>query len=353
MQQYPDNHFTSILTDPPYGLSFMNKAWDHSIPGKEFWIEALRVCKPGAMMLCFGGTRTYHRLTCAIEDAGWEIRDCLMWLYGSGFPKSHNKFGLEGYGTAFKPAYEPIILAMKSLDGTYAQNVEKWGLGGINIDGCRIGADQRINNPSANRDREKWRMNQGEGCKPCIGRWPSNLLFDEEAAELLDEQSGISKSKSGGMTFRNEGTKQLKGLGKTGRTGHDDSGGASRFFYCAKASSAERNRGCEGLPLKEGGIKNESGRGFSESDPHAKIMMHNNHPTVKPVVLLEYLLKLIAPPQNALILDPFAGSGSTCVAAKRLGLECVGIEISDEYCKIAQARIDSVKIDPQLDFFLP
>src|SRR5277367_785599 len=138
MKAYPENHFSGILTDPPYGLKFMGKEWDHSVPGVPFWQEALRVCKPGAMMLCFGGCRTHHRLMCAIEDAGWEIRDCLMWIYGSGFPKSYNKFGIEGYGTALKPAYEPILLCMKPLEGTFAQNAEKWGQGGINIDGCRV-----------------------------------------------------------------------------------------------------------------------------------------------------------------------------------------------------------------------
>ena len=305
MKTYPENHFSGILTDPPYGLKFMGKSWDHSVPGKEFWIEALRICKPGAMMLCFGGSRTYHRLTCAIEDAGWEIRDCLMYLYGSGFPKSHNKFGLEGYGTALKPAYEPILLCMKPLDGTFAQNAEKWGQAGLNIDGCRIPTTEN----RARKNNVEPGFCGGWGTKDTEnhpkGRWPSNLLLDEEAAKMLDEMSGIE---------------------------------ASRFFYCSKASSAERNRGCEGLPLKEGGIKNDSGRGFSESDPHKKIMMNNPHPTVKPLRLLEYLLKLISPPKNALILDPFAGSGSTCVAAKKLGIECIGIEINPEYCEIAHKR---------------
>ena len=138
MKTMENNSIDFICCDPPYGLKFMGKAWDHGIPGIEYWQEALRVCKPGSMLAAFGGTRTFHRLTCAIEDAGWEIRDVCMFLYGQGFPKSHNNFGIDGYGTALKPAWEPIIIAQKTLDGTYKQNVEKWGLGGINIDECRI-----------------------------------------------------------------------------------------------------------------------------------------------------------------------------------------------------------------------
>ena len=138
MRKMESNSISAIVTDPPYGLHFMGKEWDADLPDHDIWKEALRIAKPGSFLLSFGGTRTYHRLTCAIEDAGWEIRDCLMWLYGNGFPKSHNHFGVEGYGTALKPAYEPIIMAMKKCDGTFKQNAEKWGQSGINIDGCRI-----------------------------------------------------------------------------------------------------------------------------------------------------------------------------------------------------------------------
>ena len=280
MKTFNDNHFTNILTDPPYGLSFMGKSWDHSVPGKEVWIEAFKICKPGAIMLCFGGTRTYHRLACAIEDAGWEVRDCLMWLYGSGFPKSHNHFGFRGYGTALKPAYEPILLCMKPLDGTFSENAENWGVAGINIDGSRIPTNNVWEQKCHDIRSGGWLNKKGRldriSKSNSLGRWPANTLFDEQAAEMLDEQSGVN---------------------------------ASRFFYCAKASSAERNKSCD-----------------------------NNHPTVKPIKLLEYLLKLIAPPKDALILDPFLGSGSTMLAAKNLGLSCEGIEISKEYCEIAKAR---------------
>ncbi len=312
MREIQDRSIDCIITDPPYGLKFMNKKWDHGIPGIEIWKEALRICKPGSMMLAFGGTRTYHRLACAVEDAGWQIKDCIMWLYASGFPKSHNKFGLQGYGTALKPAYEPILMCMKPLDGTYAQNVEKWGLGGINIDASRIGNQSRINNPSANKDKEKWRMNNGDEAKQCVGRWPANVLFDEVAAAQLDEMSGIHK----GGTFSKSGKRKLRCspiYGEPNETRHSpdnygDSGGASRFFYCAKSSSRERGE-------------------------------FNAHPTVKPLKLMEYLLKLVAPSGDPVALDPFMGSGSTLVAAKKLGIRAIGIEIDKEYCEIAQRRI--------------
>lgn len=139
MKKMGDNSISCIVTDPPYGLGFMGKKWDARVPQDEIWKEALRITKPGGHILAFGGSRTYHRLTCAIEDAGWEIRDCIMWIYGSGFPKSHNHFGIEGYGTTLKPAHEPIIMGMKLCDGTFKENAEKWGQAGININDCRIG----------------------------------------------------------------------------------------------------------------------------------------------------------------------------------------------------------------------
>ena len=142
MRKMADNSISAIVTDPPYGLSFMGKGWDHVVPEVSYWKEALRISKPGSFLIAMGGTRTFHRLTCAIEDAGWEIRDCISWLYGSGFPKSHNHFRVDGFGTALKPAWEPCIVTMKPLDGTFAQNAEKWGQAGINIDGCRIETDE-------------------------------------------------------------------------------------------------------------------------------------------------------------------------------------------------------------------
>lgn len=348
MKKFPDNHFTNIITDPPYGLGFMGKKWDSNTPGFTYWKHALRICKPGAIIAVFGGTRTHHRLMCDIEDSGWEIRDVIMWLYGSGFPKSHNHFGLEGYGTALKPAYEPIILAMKPLEGTFAENADKWGLAGINIDKCRIGTDDTRSKCSLTA------LGQGSGWndhknKEVIGgsqsgRWPANIILDEEAGKMLDEQTGILKSGSGdkhsktqiGKTF--SGLKPISGI----KDYQADSGGASRFFYSAKASSKERNQGLEGMPLKQtiggGGINNDENN-VCGAYGSIKALAKNHHPTVKPIALMKYIIKLLAPPQNALILDPFAGSGTTILAAKELGISSIGIEKEEEYYEIARKRV--------------
>lgn len=310
MKGMDNNSIDFIVTDPPYGLKFMNKKWDHGLPSIEVWKEALRICKRGSMMATFGGTRTYHRLTCAIEDAGWEIRDCIMWIYGSGFPKSHNHFGFEGYGTALKPAYEPIIIAMKPLDGTYAENAKKWDVGGINIDESRIASEPIKIGLSKAHLGNKYGCGKGDrGTKKEYtnnqGRWPANVIFNEEAADMLDEQSGVTKSKSGGFSGNNPG--MWAGKNKTERLGHTDSGGASRFFYCAKASSKERQG--------------------------------SNHPTMKPISLMKYIITLLAPPNNPILLDPFCGSGSTLLAAKELGIQYIGIEKEKEYCEIAERRL--------------
>jgi len=312
MRKMADNFISAIVTDPPYGLSFMGKGWDHMVPEVSYWKEALRISKPGAFLIAMGGTRTFHRLICAIEDAGWEIRDCLMWIYGSGFPKSHNHFGIEGYGTALKPAYEPIIMAMKPLEGTFKQNAEKWGQAGINIDGCRIATDELkpysggIHRGMMNDDAWEGKDHIKDAPK---GRWPANVILDEEAGKVLDEQSGNLTS---GRLDRSRISAQNKiyGKGPQEMTGiHEkSSGGASRFFYCAKASSKERGES-------------------------------NNHPTVKPLKLMEYLIKLVMPPKDGILLDPFAGSGTTILAAKRLGFKAVGIEQQAEYCEIANLRL--------------
>ena len=358
MKKMPENSIDFIVTDPPYGLSFMNKKWDAETPDVYLWKEALRVCKSGSMIAVFGGSRTHHRLMCAIEDAGFEIRDVIMWLYGSGFPKSHNKFGLPGYGTALKPAYEPIILAMKPLDGTYAQNAEKWGLAGINIDGCRIEFSSK---QEAEKHAQEWDRNwtsspihafdketgnhpgakreTGDGPRPQKGRWPANLLLDEESAEMMDQQSGILKS---GIVKPYKRSTRDQYSGSFPDNINDfpsSSGGASRFFYCAKASSRERNKGCEGMPLKPGGsnakgFTKDVANGLDRNKPVA-----NHHPTVKPISLMKYIIKLLAPPGNPICLDPFAGSGSTLVAARELGIDCIGIEKEEQYAEIAKARI--------------
>ena len=336
MQKMDANSISAIVTDPPYGLKFMGKGWDHSVPGIEFWQEALRVAKPGCHLLAFGGTRTYHRLACAIEDAGWEIRDSLMWVYGSGFPKSHDvskaidkEAGAErekvkskarpescgtmsgksdtrpwieesrkkgyhehsgpnpvtdaakrwqGWGTALKPAYEPIILARKSLAGTVARNVLEHGTGAINVDACRVVRDVGDHSgwsqsgSKASNNRAMSGANYLRKPKPDnSGRWPANFIHDgsEEVTDLL--------------------------------------GNAARFFYCAKASPAERGE-------------------------------YNTHATVKPLALMRYLIKLITPP-NGIVLDPFAGSGSTLVAAIQLGFDAIGVELDKAHCDIIAARI--------------
>lgn len=329
MRKMDANSIDFICTDPPYGLSFMGKDWDTNTPSQDIWKEALRICKPGSMLAAFGGSRTHHHLMLAIERAGWEIRDVIMWIYGSGFPKSHN-FGKqlggdwEGYGSALKPAYEPIILAMKPLDGTFAQNAQKWGVAGINVDASRIG----IGN-----DKGDWPLTTRQNIKDIYGkklsvltdnskgRWPANIIFDEEAAQELDRQSVIE---------------------------------ASRFFYCAKASATERNRGCEGLGLKEAKRIGEMGPcNNAKPNGHSILFEKNNHPTVKPISLMKYIIKLLSPPGKPILLDPFCGSGSTLVAAKELGIDCIGIELSAEYCEIAKARVASAQfVSEQLELNL-
>ncbi len=378
-----ENSVDAVVTDPPYGLSFMGKKWDYDVPSKELWAEVLRVLKPGGHLLSFGGTRTYHRMVCAIEDAGFEIRDQVMWIYGSGFPKSldvskaidkaagaerevvgeyrtgegaafkHSGTGVEqlheaaaktiqitsaatpaakqwqGFGTALKPANEPIVLARKPLsESTVAKNVLKWGTGALNIDGGRIASPDHPGvhhagssaSGSLNWNAGEKKDSSREYYTP-QGRWPANVLFDESAAAMLDEQSGVSKSTGGKDRSKNKnGWTGLGGDQSKGNCGGlGDSGGASRFFYVAKASKRERNAGCE----------------------------VNGHPTVKPIKLMEYLCKLITPP-GGIILDPFCGSGSTGVAAVNLGFKFIGIEREKEYGEIAEKRIANARPDEEL-----
>lgn len=353
MQAMDAESVDSIVSDPPYGLSFMGKGWDHGVPGVEFWEAALRVAKPGAHLLAFGGTRTFHRLTVAIEDAGWEVRDCLGWLYGSGFPKSHNLHGeWQGWGTALKPAWEPIILARKPLSGTVAANVLEHGTGAINVDGCRVaGVVPKTVHGVSSRQGEvygKYRDEPQESNPSLLGRWPANLIHDGS-----DEVVGLfpANAPSGGVTH------QPNRSGFSGfRSGRDDgtniqrapdSGSAARFFYCAKASKRDRDEGCEGLEERAckncttggngEGDKRTIGRQSSiEKEPLAKA--RNHHPTVKPTDLMRYLCRLITPP-DGLVFDPFTGSGSTGKAAMLEGLRFVGAELSPEYIEIARARI--------------
>lgn len=312
------NSIDAVVTDPPYGLSFMGKKWDYDVPSVEIWREVIRVMKPGAHLLSFGGTRTYHRMVVAIEEAGFEIRDQLQWLFGSGFPKSHN-IG-EGRGTALKPANEPIVLARKPLsEKTVAANVLKWGTGALNIDASRIeGVPPSVPQPAFNTTGEIYNMKTGEGRNGTMsnstqGRWPANLLLDERAAESLGEPS--------------------------------------RFFYIAKASKRERNAGLEGMPEKAKQTLNSYGDqtkfecpdGASRVGNKGTLVGANHHPTVKPIKLMEYLCRLITPP-GGVILDPFMGSGSTGVAAKNLGFKFIGIEMNAEYLEISKRRIKHMEL---------
>ncbi len=412
MRDLADGCVDSIVTDPPYGLAFMGAKWDNfggkscgndsieerkrkakeyrethkgcgnypnshsSSPSRDemanfqsamtpIFAEALRVAKPGAHLLAFGGTRTYHRLACAIEDAGWEIRDCIMWVYGSGFPKSmdvskaidkamgaertevigysntndkrggalmetHGKPRIDvaitapatpaaaswnGWGTCLKPAVEPIVVARKPLEGTVAANVLKYGTGAINIDGCRVPTEDVIET-KGNRDSAKvygkyngMTPRQSEGQK--LGRFPANLIHDgsEEVLALFPDtgKSGVAvRHNSGGCTFGGNSKKP-----PMNDMSYSDSGSAARFFYCAKASRSERGEG-------------------------------NVHPTVKPVALMRYLVRLVTR-KGGIVLDPFMGSGTTGVAAIQEGMNFIGIEKDPHYYEIASERIRKAK----------
>ncbi len=305
----PDASIDSVVTDPPYGLAFMGKKWDYDVPSEELWRECLRVLKPGGHLVSFSGTRTYHRMVVRIEDAGFEIRDQLAWVYGSGFPKSRNQSGAwQGWGTALKPAWEPICLVRKPLaEKNTAANVLAHGTGVINVDGCRIGGNS-------------------------TGRWPANLCHDgsDEVLAAFPEAPGqiapVSTNAEARKTQNVYGAMK-RGNGRDGEASADrryadkgatnfaplpgarrnDSGSAARFFYCAKASKKDREEG-------------------------------NDHPTVKPTPLMQWLCRLVTPP-GGVVLDPFMGSGSTGKAAVREGFQFVGIEREEKYHAIAVQRI--------------
>lgn len=348
MTGLPAASIDAIVTDPPYGLSFMGKDWDKGVPGESFWREALRVAKPGCHILAAGGSRTYHRLTCAIEDAGWEIRDCIIWMYGSGFPKSHNlKDDWQGWGTALKPAFEPFILARKPLDGTVANNVQRHGCGGLNVDGCRVetGENTTIRHSSSSSSYLTGKI----GCvqpkqSPYFtgsdkGRWPANVIHDgsDEVVGVFPETHAAGTYREGSRAGNTFNKRQDSGKDKQ-RPAIDNGGSASRFFYCAKTSPSEREEGLNGLPEKE--LKAYGNfTGTEDHSPKLNIQSRNHHPTVKPIDLMKYLCRLITPP-GGLILDPFCGSGSTGVAAMREGFNFIGIELNADYAEIARRRID-------------
>jgi site-specific DNA-methyltransferase (adenine-specific) len=368
----------SIVTDPPYGLSFMGKRWDYDVPSVEVWAECLRVLKPGGHLLAFAGTRTQHRMAVRIEDAGFEIRDLIAWVYGSGFPKSldvskaiDKAAGVErdrvpgpksggmaslnkgnaahgyrdaayyddgnmmlspdpatdaarqwaGWGTALKPALEPITVARKPLIGTVAANVLAWGTGALNVDGCRVGTEKRVP-ASCRQGRDSGSMSghmgadslDNSGMNPNIGRWPANLIHDGS-----DEVVGLFPE--------------------------DNSGSAARFFYCAKASKADRDEGCEALPMRTAGEMTDREEGADGlNSPRAGAGRgegaRNFHPTVKPTDLMRYLCRLVTQP-GGIVLDPFMGSGSTGKGAMAEGFRFIGIERDPDYFKIAEARVAS------------
>jgi len=412
-----ENSVDSIVTDPPYGLSFMGKAWDHSVPSAELWQEALRVLKPGGYLLAFAGTRTQHRMAVNIEDAGFEIRDMIAWVYGSGFPKSHNigkavdkiqgnerevtgerevpdirgdAYGTmndkqggsynslkiqdtkgsspyEGWGTALKPSLEPITVARKPLsEKTVAQNVLEWGTGGINIDGSRVeipeGDDSGWSGshavPPSGSATDAFGVHKfKEVCrdKP-TGRFPANLIHDgsDEVVGLFpDTGKGNGKPYSyAGTEYGNKETSMFNGDKPQAPSNRNDSGSAARFFYCAKAGKAERNKGLEGFEEQEirggGGrveqgydLTDESQVDLKEADRKygaVKAKKANTHPTVKPVKLMQYLVKLVTP-VGGIVLDPFNGSGTTGIACKLEDFEYIGIELDPEYCTLSEARI--------------
>jgi len=407
LKTLPDNSVDSVVTDPPYGLSFMNKKWDYDVPSVELWKEVYRVLKHGGHVLSFGGTRTYHRMVVNMEDAGFEIRDQIMWLYGSGFPKSLNigkaidkiegnerevvgekkrgdvqkakekgvgyladvanrnnvkQFGYgtetitkgssewEGWGTALKPANEPICLARKPLsEKSIAENVLKHGTGGINIDSCRVelhdGDDERLGGKGSwKTDKSAKNVYNGgyigdEIKSSSLGRFPANVILDEEAGKLLDEQSGISKT-GDIRPYEQKNTDSYSGSMPKLRNANfkGDKGGASRFFYCAKASKSDRNEGLDGFDKKPS--KKFDGGNFDSASTNANERMDLNfHPTVKPTELMRYLCRLITPP-NGIVLDPFMGSGSTGKGAILEGFDFIGMELDPEYVEIAKARIE-------------
>ena len=467
MKFMPDNTIDTVITDPPYGIGFMGKEWDNfkpmelkeavkkssrknsylnpdrssnarkgaspayeagrydlSLTGNkkyqawcEVWaVEALRVTKPGGFLLAFGGTRTFHRLVCAIEDAGWQIRDTMMWLYGSGFPKSldvskaiDKTKGAEreivgekeqrnpyiysdditfqsapnyvtkenitapatpeaelwdGWGTGLKPAYELICVAMKPLDGTYAENALKWGVSGLWIDGSRI--EGKVKSIKDNQDDKiqqncygKYGIANYDGNK---GRWPANLILDNESANLLDERSGVLTS--GDLTGQPRTENNIYNtagntLGNL-RYHKGDQGGASRYFkkcnysradrfyYTAKVSSTERNKGLDTFDSNT--INDGRDKPIDNAYQRGKTEKHNTHPTVKPLSLIKYLCNLTRTPTGGIVLDLFIGSGTTPIAAIQTDRQYIGFEKEEEYFEIAQARIKDENTQLKLKF---
>jgi len=403
----PDNSIDSIVTDPPYELGFMGKSWDSTgiAYNVELWKQCFRVLKHGGHLISFGGSRTYHRMAVAIEDAGFEIRDQMMWVYGSGFPKSHNiskaldknagvkrteVIGIrernvkpfddangwnsnnttgnyeytapatpeakqwDGWGTALKPAHEPIVLARKPIDGTIADNVLKWGVGGLNIDGCRVEAlGENFDNVKDRTDMTGKLTIHHEGGNlealdklKRLGRFPANFMHDG-SQEVLDLFPNSGNGNGGepynyaGREYSNKETSMFNGDKPQAPSNFNDSGSAARFFYCPKANKKDRDEGCEDFDeRRESDRPSDDKVGGDNPRNRSNTPRKNSHPTVKPTELMRYLCRLITPP-NGTVLDPFNGSGSTGKASVMEGFNYIGIELDEDYIKISEARINA------------
>lgn len=452
MRSLPGNSIDTCITDPPYHLTsivkrfggenaapaqygtdgafaraskgFMGKTWDggNIAADPATWAEVYRVLKPGAILLAFGGTRTYHRMVCAIEDAGFEIRDTIAWVYGSGFPKSYDiSKGIEaqmktgrsspkgqrmvamgdeyeqtplagtpnygvtgnftnkdtgskpmaittpeaqlwhGWGTALKPAFEPIVVAMKPIDGTFVNNALTWGVAGLWIDGGRVETNDSYSYPNGagGNSFSVGKSPDGKRIEPVVnnpqGRFPANLIHDgsDEVLECFPQSNGaaapVAKGQKpfGGVIYG-----KFNSGGDDGASFYGDSGSAARFFYCAKASRSERNAGLEGMPNKDGGhyAQDEWSRKHMGNKPDAeRSPVQNHHPTVKPIELMRYLVRLTKTPTGGVVLDPFMGSGTTGCACALEGREFIGIEREAEYIEIANKRIAYWSLQPGLE----
>ena len=398
LKTYPDNSIDSIVTDPPYGISFMSKKWDYDVPSVEIWQECLRVLKPGGYLLSFASTRTQHRMAVNIEDAGFTIKDCITWVYSSGFPKSHNvscaidkSFGhpnrgraiptastyqasdidkenkltsnevapyepitdeakaWQGWGTALKPACEPITVAQKPIKGTIASNVLEWGTGAINVDATRVPMDEddfaklsagveKIRERGGVMDNSWKNSSDLSGANPAnpLGRWGANFIHDG-SQEVLD----LFPNAKGGAWVQTEGARHFNNNGKPTspkRLGSDSStGSAARFFYCSKSNKRDRNEGLEDLEPKQyshDGRETRNETAYQRNDSVAA----NHHPTVKPTDLMCYLVRMVTR-LGGTVLDPFMGSGTTGKAAMREGMNFIGCELDAEYLAIAEKRI--------------
>lgn len=353
LKTLPDNSIDAIVTDPPYGLSFMNHKWDYDVPTVEQWQECLRVLKPGGHLLAFGGSRTYHRLVVNVEDAGFEIRDQILWVYGTGFPKSHNlKDEWEGWGTALKPAHEPIVMARKPFKGTVAANVLAHGTGALNIDGCRVATGDDLNGGAYSNTERKNQFfkaldaGAGEYVQPS-GRWPANLIHDGcdvVVSAFPDAKGQQGDLKETGKARPSQGRYGDMAPPKAHKARQEEEKSAARFFYCAKVTPTERDEGMERfLPHSASemtGGRKEGSAGLN--DPRAGAGRtngaKNNHPTIKPIALMKYLCRLVTPPGGT-VLDPWMGSGSTGRAALEEGFSFIGIDMDPDFVTTASARI--------------